>query len=120
MPVLLAVLGLLIGVFLGFQYPGYLPQQYLIYMAVAIIAALDSLLGALRSHFKKSFRLGIFATGFFFNMLLAALLTFLGQVLQIDLYLAVIVVFGTRIFRNLAEIRRFLLNYPAKKDKISI
>ncbi|HEX3026427.1 MAG TPA: small basic family protein [Clostridia bacterium] len=115
-----SLIGLAVGVLAALLYPGYIPQQYLIYVAVAILAALDSIFGGINARFRQKFRKSIFISGFFVNTALAALLTFVGQLLQIDLYLAAIVVFGTRIFQNLAEIRRFILNYYAKKDKISL
>ena len=43
------------------------------------------------------------------NTLLAAGLTYLGDMLGVDLYLAAVVVFGVRIFENLAKIRRLIL-----------
>ncbi len=49
-------------------------------------------------------------TGLLSNMLLAGLLTFLGDRLGVDLYLAAIVAFGVRLFNNLAIIRRYLLS----------
>jgi len=52
----------------------------------------------------------VFSSGFFFNTLLAAGLAFLGERIGVDLYLAAVIVFGTRLFNNLATIRRILLN----------
>jgi small basic protein len=118
MQAVFAVLGLVLGACVGLLYPGYVPQQYLTYVAVALLAAFDSVLGGINAHNKGKFSLEIFASGFFINTALAALLTYLGQLLQINLYFAAIIVFGTRIFQNLAEIRRFLLNYQNKKDKM--
>lgn len=52
------------------------------------------------------------------NTAIAAFLTWLGQKLGIPLYLAAVVVFGTRMFQNFAEIRRELLTSRQKRDKI--
>ena len=43
----------------------------------------------------------------------------LGQKMGIPLYLAAVVVFGTRMFQNFAEIRRELLTNRQKSDKIN-
>ena len=59
---------------------------------------------------KKNFDLKIFATGFFGNAILAILLTILGQKLNVDIYLAAIVVFVGRMFVNLAIIRRYYVD----------
>jgi len=51
----------------------------------------------------------IFITGFVTNALLAAGLAYLGDRLGVELYLAAVIVFGVRLFQNLAIIRRYLL-----------
>ena len=59
---------------------------------------------------NKNFDLKIFVTGFFGNAILAILLTILGQKLNVDIYLAAIVVFVGRMFVNLAIIRRYYVD----------
>jgi len=98
-------IGLLIGAFM----PLTIPAAWSKYVAVAILAALDTGLGGIRSGLENRFDLSVFISGVSANTLLAAGLTFLGDKLGIDLYLAAIVVFGVRIFENLAKIRRLLL-----------
>ena len=49
-----------------------------------------------------------FISGLLTNMLLAGLLTFLGDRLGVDLYVAAVVAFGVRLFNNLGIIRRRL------------
>ena len=49
----------------------------------------------------------IFVSGFFVNAILAMVLTYLGQKLNIDIYLAAVVVFVGRMFNNLGTIRRY-------------
>jgi small basic protein len=118
MPVVYSLVGLVAGIFIGLIYPGYIPQNMTSYVAVGILAALDSVFGSINANCKGKFSLGIFASGFFVNTLVAVFLTYVGNLLQIDLYLAAVVVFGTRIFQNLAEIRRFILNYNRKNSNI--
>ena len=64
---------------------------------------------------KKNFNLTIFITGFFGNAILAILLTILGQKLNVDIYLAAIIVFVGRMFTNLAIIRRYYIDIVMKK-----
>ena len=85
------------------------------YLAIAIIAALDSVFGGIVATLKKNFNLTIFITGFFGNAILAILLTILGQKLNVDIYLAAIVVFVGRIFTNLAIIRRYYVDIAMRK-----
>jgi small basic protein len=114
----LAVLGLFLGVMIGLNVPLILPSIYAHYMSVAVLAALDSVLGGIRSAMEDKFDNGIFLTGFFSNALLAAGLAFIGERLGIELYLAAVVAFGVRLFQNLAIIRRHLLkrSYVIKEE----
>ena len=59
--------------------------------------------------------MAIFLSGFFGNAILSILLTFLGNKLNVDIYLAAIVVFVGRMFNNLTIIRRFYLEKWDKK-----
>jgi small basic protein len=105
----LPVLGLLLGLLLGAVLSPTIPAEYSRYTAMAILAALDSVLGALRAELDGEFDNGIFLSGFFVNIVLAGGLTFLGDRLGVELYIAAIVAFGVRLFNNLAIIRRQLL-----------
>jgi len=105
----LVLLGVLAGAFIGMNSPLVIPAIYAKYMSVAILAALDSVLGGLRTSMEDKFDNLVFITGFFSNALLAALLAYLGDHLGVELYMAAIVAFGVRIFQNLAIIRRYLL-----------
>ena len=56
---------------------------------------------------KRNFDLRIFLSGFFGNALLSIALTYLGEKLNVDIYLAAIIVFVGRMFLNLGVIRRY-------------
>ena len=114
MIVIAIVLGCVIGAILGFVMP-MVSYTYSGYLAIAIVAALDSVFGGILATIKKNFNLTIFITGFFGNAILAMLLTLLGQKLNLDIYLAAIVVFVGRIFTNLAIIRRYYVDKIMKK-----
>ena len=103
------ILGCVLGALIGINSP-IIPYTYSGYLAIAIIAALDSVFGGIASTLKKNFDLKIFVSGFFGNAILSILLTYLGQKLNVDIYLAAIVVFVGRMFNNLAIIRRFYLD----------
>ena len=99
------LIGCILGALIGMNAP-MISYTYSSYLAIAIIAALDSVFGGITSVINKNFDLKIFATGFFGNAILAILLTILGQKLNVDIYLTAIVVFVGRMFINLAIIRR--------------
>ncbi|MGO0122028.1 small basic family protein [Desulfothermobacter acidiphilus] len=111
--VLLVLLGLVIGVAVGWQVPLVIPQAYGKYLGVAVLAALDSVFGGLRASLEGRFDNAVFLSGFFVNACLAAGLVFLGDRLGVELYTAAVVAFGVRLFQNLAIIRRHFL--PRKK-----
>ncbi|MDP4152648.1 MAG: small basic family protein [Bacillota bacterium] len=104
-------LGLLCGILIGFYFPGYIPKAYSVYVAMALLAAADSIVGGLAAKIENKYDDKIFVSGFCINTLLAAALTYVGKLLAIDLTIAAIVVFGSRLFQNFAKIRRLLLNY---------
>lgn len=103
------LIGCVLGAIIGINAP-IISYTYSSYLAIAIIAALDSVFGGITSVIKKNFDLKIFITGFFGNAILAILLTILGQKLNVDIYLAAIVVFVGRMFVNLAIIRRYYVD----------
>ena len=114
MIVIAIVVGCIIGAILGMVMP-MVSYTYSGYLAIAIVAALDSVFGGILATIKKSFNLTIFITGFFGNAILAILLTILGQKLNVDIYLAAIIVFVGRMFTNLAIIRRYYTDIVMKK-----
>ena len=103
------IIGCVVGALIGMNAP-VISYTYSGYLAIAIIAALDSVFGGIASTLKGKFDMIIFVSGFFGNAILSILLTFLGQKLNVDIYLAAIVVFVGRMFTNLAIIRRHYLD----------
>ena len=93
------------------------PYAFTEYIAVAILAFLDSLFGAAAASMQKKFDLPIFITGFFGNAIIAIFLVFLGQKLNVDIYLAAVIVFSTRLFNNFSIIRRMAVDDVSKKRK---
>ena len=115
--VFIAILvGCILGAIIGINAP-IISYTYSSYLAIAIIAALDSVFGGIASVINKNFDLKIFISGFFGNAILAILLTILGQKLNVDIYLAAIVVFVWRMFLNLAIIRRYYVEKWSNKFK---
>lgn len=116
------ILGCVIGAILG-MYSPVISYTYSSYLSIAIIAALDTVFGGIASVVKGNFDLKIFLSGFFGNSILSIALTYLGEKLNVDIYLAAIVVFVGRMFTNLAIIRRYyidkfvLLLEDKKKEK---
>lgn len=110
------MLACLVGVIIGVAVP-VIPYEYAKYTAVAIMAAFDSVIGAVTGRMKKQFDMKIFVSGFFTNSIIAILLTMLGEGLDVDIFLAAIFVFVTRIFNNFSCIRREILNKLSQKKE---
>ena len=111
------ILGLLGGIVLGFALNISYPTEYSFYITMGLLAAIDSILGAARSHLEGKYNNLIFISGFITNAILAGLLAYLGDRLGVPLYYAAILVFGGRLFQNLAVIRRVLIDkFMLKKD----
>ncbi len=111
------ILGLLGGIIIGFTFNISYPTEYSFYITMGLLAAIDSILGAARSHMEGKYNNLIFISGFITNAILAGLLAYLGDRLGVPLYYAAILVFGGRLFQNLAVIRRLIIEkYIIKKD----
>lgn len=104
-PIVALIIGAAIALSLGRPLPGVAGQ----YLAVACLAGLDSVCGGVRSGLEGKFHNDVFVSGFIFNIIIAFFLAWLGDKIFIDLFLAVALVLGARIFNNLSLIRRFLL-----------
>lgn len=98
--VLFGVLGFIVGSDI------VVPYAFSEYIAVAILAFLDSLFGGITSSIQKKFKLSVFISGFFGNAIIAIFLVYLGQKLNVDIYLAAVIVFSSRILNNFSIIRR--------------
>lgn len=104
---LLPFIALILGCVIGIYVPWSINPSYSVYVAIAILAALDSVLGGISANLSKRFSMIIFISGLFGNAALAAFIIYLGEKLGLDLYVAIVVVFGTRMFQNFGIIRRF-------------
>lgn len=99
--------GLSIGILIGLNLPWSIPEIFARYLAIACLAAIDTSLGGLRSSLEGGFDIAIFVSGFLGNVLISAVLVYIGDALGIELYLAAVVALGIRIFNNLGAIRRY-------------
>lgn len=102
------IIGCLIGALIGVNAP-IISYTYSSFLSIAIIAALDTVFGGIASVINKNFDLKIFLSGFFGNAILSIALTYLGEKLNVDIYLAAIFVFVWRMFNNLGIIRRYYI-----------
>ena len=108
------LIGCVLGAIIGINLP-IISYTYSTYLAIAIIAALDSVFGGIAGVLKGEFDFKVFISGFFCNAILSILLTYLGTKLNVDIYLAAIVVFVGRMFINLTIIRKYYIDKRTTK-----
>jgi small basic protein len=107
---MIAVLALAAGVVLGIVLGPTVPSALLPYLPIAVVAALDAVFGGVRAKLDGIFDDKQFVVSFISNVLVAALIVYLGDQLGVggQLSTGVVVVLGVRIFGNVAAIRRHL------------
>ncbi|MGI6113464.1 MAG: small basic family protein [Mahellales bacterium] len=106
---LLPLIGVIVGIIIGLMLDINIPAAYSSYMSIAVLAALDSVFGGIRASIEKKFETDVFISGFFGNAILAAVLAYIGDRLDVPIYLAAIFAFGSRLFQNFAILRRYFL-----------
>lgn len=109
---MIGVLGLAAGVILGVIFKPNVPLWMDPYLPIAVVAAMDAVFGALRAFLDGVFSDKVFAVSFVSNVIIAALIVYIGDKLGVGAQLstAVVVVLGIRIFANAASIRRHLFH----------
>lgn len=107
---MIAVLGLVIGVVVGLFVQPKVPELMVPYLPIAVVAALDAVFGGVRAMLDGIFDDKVFVVSFLSNVVVAALIVYLGDQLGVGSQLStgVVVVLGIRIFSNAAAIRRHL------------
>ena len=107
---MIPALALVAGVVLGLVLEPTVPTLLQPYLPIAVVAALDAVFGAVRASLEGVFDDRVFVVSFVSNVLVAALVVFLGDQLGVggQLSTGVVVVLGIRIFSNAAAIRRHL------------
>ncbi|MBK8462758.1 MAG: small basic family protein [Nigerium sp.] len=107
-----AIIGLVIGIVLGIVLQPSVPPQLQPYLPISIVAAMDAVFGGFRAHLDQVFDDKVFIVSFISNVLIAALIVWVGDLIGVgsQLSTAVVVVLGIRIFTNVAAIRRKLFH----------
>jgi small basic protein len=107
---MIAVIALIAGGVLGIVVHPSVPPALAPYLPIAVVAALDAVFGGIRARLDGIFDDKQFVVSFIANVVVAALIVYLGDQLGVGTQLStgVVVVLGVRIFGNVAAIRRHL------------
>jgi small basic protein len=105
---MIAAIALVAGIVAGLIFQPTVPVSLEPYLPIAVVAALDAVFGGIRARLDGIFDSKVFVVSFVSNVVVAALIVFLGDKLGVggQLSTAVVVVLGIRIFGNAAAIRR--------------
>jgi small basic protein len=108
---MIALIGLVIGVVAGLILEPTVPVWLEPYLPIAVIAALDAVVGAIRALLDGVFRDRVFVISFLSNVVVAGLIVWIGDLLGVGSQMStgVVVVLTMRIFANAAAIRRHIL-----------
>lgn len=108
---MIALGGLLVGIIVGLILEPTVPVWLQPYLPIAIVAALDAVVGAVRALLDGVFRDRVFVISFLSNVLVAAVIVWIGDLLGVGSQMStgVVVVLTMRIFSNAAAIRRHVL-----------
>jgi small basic protein len=106
----IAAFGLVTGIVVGLLLEPTVPVWLQPYLPIAVVAALDAVFGGLRAMLDGIFDDRVFVVSFLSNIVVAAMIVYLGDQLGVgnQLSTGVVVVLGIRIFSNAAAIRRHL------------
>ena len=109
---MIPAIGLVVGLVVGLVLHPDVTLLLQPYLPIAVIAALDAVFGAVRAVLDGIFDDKVFVVSFLSNVVVAALIVYLGDQLGVGSQLStgVVVVLGVRIFSNVAAIRRHLFH----------
>ena len=113
---MLILIGLLLGLLLGLFSNILLPASLVAYLAVFTLVGIEALTASWIAIREGNFIPGKFLIEFGANVLIAVLMTALGNQLKYDFSLIVSFIFAYRIFRNVSFLsRRFYQKLEAKR-----
>ncbi len=101
---LLPILGLALGVFVANSLSVSISEDLSVFLAVGLILTLDLMVEGTSQYLGGKFSLRSMLLTYFFNLLFAYFLLSIGNLMRVDLYIALFIVFGIKLFSNLAYI----------------
>ena len=101
---LLPLAGLLMGVALSNSLSVSITEDLSVFIAVGLIITLDLMVEGTSQYLGGKFSLRSMLLTYTFNLLFAYFLLTIGNLMRVDLYIALFIVFGIKLFSNLAYI----------------
>jgi small basic protein len=102
------IIGLLIGLLIGGLLPISIPVISTQINTILIMVATDALFNGFLAKLEGRFSTVLFSIEFMLNALLAVGMVYFGIIMGVDIFLAIIIILGVRIFHNLSQINQKL------------
>lgn len=102
------IIGLLIGLVIGGLLPVSIPLVNTQINTILVLVSTDALFNGFLAKLEGRFSTLLFSIEFLLNVLLAVGMVYFGIIMGVDIFLAVIIIFGVRIFHNLSKINQKL------------
>jgi small basic protein len=101
---LLPLVGLILGILLASNLSFSITEDLSVFIAVGLIITLDLMVEGTSQYLGGKFSLRSMLLTYVFNLLFAYFLLTIGNLMRVDLYIALFIVFGIKLFSNLAYI----------------
>jgi small basic protein len=80
---MIGIAAVVVGIVLGLVFHPSVPEVIQPYLPIAVVAALDAVFGGLRAYLERIFDSKVFVVSFVFNVLVAALIVYVGDQLGV-------------------------------------
>ncbi|MBY0405287.1 MAG: DUF1290 domain-containing protein [Cyanobacteria bacterium] len=110
---LIPILGIILGVSIASCVRFTISEDFTVFWAVGFIVTINILFEGMVQYWSTSFRLKAILLSYFLNLFFAFFLLTVGYLMHVDLYIALFIVFGIKLFSNLSYIsQRFFSKLP--------
>ncbi|MBY0449952.1 MAG: small basic family protein [Cyanobacteria bacterium] len=107
----LSVLAIVVGFWTANSIQFTMTEEISIYLAMGLIVTVDLLIEGANHYLEGHFNWKTITFNYAISLLLAALFLKMGQLMRVDLYIALFIVFGVKLFSNLSYIsQKFFSN----------
>lgn len=111
--ILIPILGILAGMFAASCIHWTISEELLIFLAVGFIITVNTLFEGMVQYWNGIFRFKTSSVSYALNLFFAFFLLLVGHLMRVDLYIALFIVFGIKLFSNLSYIsQRFFSKLP--------
>jgi small basic protein len=110
--ILLPLIAVLAGFLLANRVELTLSEEISVYLAVGLVLTIDLLVEGVRRYVKGEFILKALIFNYTANLLFSYFFLRIGNLVRIDLYIPLFIVFGMKLFSNLAYISQKFFSKP--------